>query len=262
MDLETKQFYDQYWPRHVPIFEETRKYMLDTISERDLDHALDAGCGHGLCSVVLSEIAERVTAVDVSSDSLDTAREEIRKHSAGDRIELLHQDLQFLDLPEESCDLVWCWGVAMMAPDPLKVIGHLARVTRPGGVLYLGVYLKTWLSPVHQASRHFCRTFLDGPRRKWLVREVFAALTRLICVLRGQEINVRSDNPTIQAQVEDWFYPPYKTFFSIDEIVAILARHGFEAECIQDRLGRLKSATIFVTRGVKKPAPAASGTGD
>ena len=43
MDLETKKFYDQYWPRHVPIFAETRKYMLDTISERDLDHALDPG---------------------------------------------------------------------------------------------------------------------------------------------------------------------------------------------------------------------------
>ena len=253
MDLETQQFYDQYWPRNVPILAETRKYMLDTISERGVDHALDAGCGHGLCSVVLSEIAQRVTAVDVSSNSLDTAREEIRRHSAEDRIELLHQDLQFLSLPDDSFDLVWCWGVAMMAPDPMKVLNHLMRVTRPGGVLYLGVYLKTWLSPVHQASRHFCRAFLNGPRRKRLVCEVFTGLTRLICALRGEEINVRSDNPTIQAQVEDWFYPPYKTFFSIDEIVELLSRNGFEAQCIQDRLGRMKSATNFVTRGVKKP---------
>ncbi len=257
MDLETKKFYDGYWPRNVPIYEETRKYVLDTVAERNVGHALDAGCGHGLCSVALSEIADQVTAVDLSSDSLDTAREEIRRHGS-DNINLLHQDLQNLSLPDETFDLVWCWGVAMMAPDPIKVLRHLFRVTKPGGVLYLGVYLKTWLSPVHQCVRHFCRAFLNGPRRRRLVCDFFATLTRVICFVRGQEINRRSDNPTIQAQVEDWFYPPFKTFYSVGEIVELLSRYGFEASCIQDQVGRMKSATIFVTKGIKKTLEAES----
>lgn len=255
MDLETAQFYDGYWPRNVPISGETRKYVLATVSERNVGHALDAGCGHGLCSVALSEIADRVTAVDLSNDSLETAREEARKHKRTN-IQFVHEDLQDLSLPDEAFDLVWCWGVAMMAPDPMKVIGNLVRVTRPGGSLYLGVYQKTWLSPVHQAVRHFCRTFMNGPRRRRLVCDFFTALTRVICFVRGEEINLRSDNPTIQAQVEDWYYPPYKTFFSIDEIVTLLTRNGFEANCIQDRLARMKSATIFVTKGVKEQARA------
>ncbi len=261
MDLETKEFYDGYWPRNVPIYDETRKYVRATVAERDLGRVLDAGCGPGVCTVALSEIAERVTAVDLSTDSLDTARELAREHGRTN-IEFQHQDLQSLKLPDEAFDLVWCWGVAMMAPDPMKVLGHLMRVTRPGGVLYLGVYRKTWLSPVHQGVRHFCRAFLNGPRRRRLVCDFFTALTRLVCWLRGEEINVRSDNQTIQAQVEDWYYPPYKTFYSIDEIVGHLERNGFEARCIQDRLARMKSATIFVTRGVKeRPRAAAAANG-
>ncbi len=254
MDLETKAFYDDYWPKNVPIFEETRKYMISTVSERNVAHALDAGCGHGLCSIYLSEIAEHVTATDLSSDSLDLARHEAAQH-VKNNIEFIHEDLQHCSLPDDAFDLVWCWGVAMMAPDPIKVIEHLMRVTKPGGVLYLGVYLKTWLSPVHQFVRHFCRAFMNGPRRKRLVCAFFALLTRVVCFLRGEEINLRSDNRTIQAQVEDWYYPPFKNFFSIEEIAYLLSQNGFEPTCIQDRLGRLKSATIFVTKGIKKAKP-------
>lgn len=251
MDLATKEFYDAYWPKFVPIYEETKKYMRDTIVEPHFGRVLDAGCGHGICSIVLSEIADNVVGVDLSTDSLDTAREQA-KNFKRDNIEFHHQDLQALDPAFRDFDMVWCWGVAMMAPEPLKVMGNLMRAVKPGGTVYLGVYLKTWLSPIHQLVRHFCRTFMNGPKRKQLVCDFFTGLTRLICTLRGEEINRRPDNVSIQAQVEDWYYPPYKTFYSIAEILEMFRANGFDAECIQDRLGRMKSATIFVVRAVKR----------
>ncbi len=250
IDTATKEFYDSFWPKFVPIYEETKKYMLETIAERQVGRALDAGCGHGICSVVLSELAGSVTSVDLSTDSLATAREQAKRFGR-DNIAFHHQDLQTLDPAFGDFDLVWCWGVAMMAPDPMLVMRNLMRATRPGGVVYLGLYLKTWLSPVHELVRHFCRTFMNGPRRKALVCDFFTALTRAVCLVKGQEINRRADNVSIQAQVEDWYYPPYKTFYSIAEIVALFERDGFTATCIQDRLGRVKSATIFVVRAVK-----------
>jgi len=216
-----------------------------------VEHALDAGCGHGICSLVLAEIADRVTAVDVSSRSLETAREQARNFGRPD-ITFIHQDLRELSLPGNQFDLVWCWGVATNTPDPIKVIENLCRVTKPGGVIYLGLYLKTWLSPVHDAVRYFCRTFMSGPFRKHLVCRFFSQLTKAICFVRGQDINLRADNVSIEAQVEDWYYVPFKGFFSIDEVIDILSRNAIQAECIQDRLGRMKSATIFVTRGVKR----------
>lgn len=250
IDIATKQFYDEFWPKYVPIYEETKKYMLETLRERSARRALDAGCGHGVCSVVLSEIADEVTAVDLSTDSLDTARGQAARFGRTN-IAFHHQDLQTLDPSFRDFDLVWCWGVAMMAPDPMKVMRNLMRATAPGGVVYLGLYLKTWQSPIHQAVRHLCRTFLNGPRRRKLVCDFFAGLTRLICRIRGEEINRRADNVSIQAQVEDWYYPPYKTFYSIAEILALFRANGFDADCVQDRLGRIRSATIFVVRAVK-----------
>jgi 2-polyprenyl-6-hydroxyphenyl methylase / 3-demethylubiquinone-9 3-methyltransferase len=246
-----QEYYDVFWPEHVQHYTETRKYMLQTISGSSYRRALDAGCGPGICSIVLAELAQSVLATDISSKSVDTARKQAAA-LGHPKIEFTVGDLQELDARNDEFDLVWCWGVAMMAPDPMKVIRHLFRVTEPGGELYLGLYLKTWLSPVHQLIRHFCRAFMATPRRKKWVLDGFAALTRAIVFLRGAEINVRADNVSIQAQVDDWYYPPYKTFYSIEEILRLFRENGFDAECIQDRIGRMRSATIFVIKGTKR----------
>ena len=250
-DNLTSRFYDEFWPKNVPYYEETKKYMMGTLTGKVYRRALDAGCGHGLCSVVLSEISNKVLAVDISPACIETARQQAARFERTN-IEFAVTDLQQLTAPSESFDLVWCWGVAMMAPDPMKVMGHLFRVTEPGGELYLSLYLKTWLSPVHQLVRHFCRACMNTPRRKQWVLNGFAALTMLVVALRGKSINTRADNVSIQAQVDDWYYPPYKTFYSIKEILLLLQQNGFEAECIQNRVGRIRSATIFVIRAVKK----------
>jgi len=248
---QTQDFYDVFWPKNIPHYDATKKYMLDTLTGRSYLHALDAGCGHGICSVVLSELSEQVLAVDVSQQCVNTA---IKQATAFQRtnIEFSVQDLQDLKAPDAQFDLVWCWGVAMMAPDPMQVMHNLFRVTRPGGELYLGLYLKTWLSPVHQWVRYFRRAFMNTPTRKKWVLDGFAWLTKALVKLQGQEINLRADNVSIQAQVDDWYYPPYKTFYSIKEIVDLFNKNGFEAQCIQDRLGRMRSATIFVVKGIKK----------
>ena len=250
MGTTTEEFYDEFWPKNVPYYEETKKYMLETIRERSARNALDAGCGHGVCSVVLSEIADQVVAVDISAVCLDTASKIAQKYNRTNII-FEKQDLQELDLKNQQFDLVWCWGVAMMAPDPIKVMHNLMEATTSGGTIYLGLYLKTWLSPVHQAVRHFCRKFMNTPTRKKFVLNLFAGLTNLIIKLRGSEINLRSDNVSIQTQVDDWFYPPHKTFYTKEEIIALFQKNGFESDIIQDQVGRMKSATIFVVRAKK-----------
>lgn len=251
IDAETQAFYDQFWPRNVPKLEATREYMNRTIREEHVGHALDAGCGHGICSIVLAGRSDRVTAVDISPACIQIASQLATEHRCAN-IRFINQDLQFLDLKGEQFDLVWCWGVAMMAPDPERIMRNLVRVVKPGGVIYLGLYLKTWLSPLHEVIRHFCRRHMNSPARKQFVLDFFAWLTRVITRIKRREINLRDDNISIRTQVEDWYYPPYKTFYSIDEILNLLEQSGFAAECIQDRLGRMKSATIFVVRGSRR----------
>lgn len=188
-DHETKGFYDAFWPQNIPYYNETKKYMLSTISERGVARALDAGCGHGVCSVVLSEISNHVSAVDISPESLKIAQL-VAERFKRSNIEFLMADLQYFTPPPEF-DLVWCWGVAMMAPDPKRIIHNVMAATKPGGNLYLGLYLKTWLSPIHQLARHFCRRFMNTTKRKMLVLDFVAWLTKLICQIKGKEFNLR-----------------------------------------------------------------------
>jgi len=251
VDEKTKTFYDQFWPRSVPHYEETKKYMLATIREKHAGRSLDAGCGHGVCSVVLSEFSDEVTAVDLSGKCIETAKM-IAEKFGRPNISFHQEDLQHLDMPDGSFDLVWCWGVAMMAPRPELVFNHIFRVVKPGGVIYLGVYLKTWLSPIHQFLRHLFRRFFSTGKRKQFVLDFFAGLTRLAVKMKGQEINLRPDNVSIQVQVEDWFYPPFKTFYSPGQIIEKMRQQGIDGQVIQAQAGRMKSATIFVVRGVKR----------
>ena len=250
-DFETSAFYDQFWHRNVPNYEETKNYMFNTITGRSYSKSLDAGCGHGICSVILSDISISVDAVDISPKCIETAKVQSQKFNRSNII-YHNQDLQVLDLQGKKFDLIWCWGVAMMAPKPLDIIDNLVESMENNSELYIGLYLKTWLSPIHELIRKLCVNYMNTPRRKKFVLDFFTLATKIVFALKFKKVNLRDDNISIQTQVEDWYYPPYKTFYSIDFIIEYLEKKGLIAKCIQDRVGRLKSATIFVIKAEKK----------
>jgi SAM-dependent methyltransferase len=103
---------------------------------------LDAGCGVGWGSVVLSDAgATSVTGVDINPDALASARER-----AGDRdAEFQQADLQALPFDDEAFDLVVCFEAIEHVDDPSRALDGLARVLSPGGQLVIsspnrGVY--------------------------------------------------------------------------------------------------------------------------
>jgi predicted TPR repeat methyltransferase len=81
-------------------------------------HALDLGCGTGLCGPFLREVADRVTGVDLSSKMLEKAR------ALGAYDALVQGDVAaFLAQAEESFDLV-------VAADVFIYVGALDEVFR------------------------------------------------------------------------------------------------------------------------------------
>ena len=96
---------------------------------------LDAGCGPGFFSVLLSRAGHAVTGIDGSEGMLAHARENAARFGASP--ELMQGDFGALPFPDGSFDLVVSRNVTHIIREHLKVYGEWLRVLRPGGVLLI-----------------------------------------------------------------------------------------------------------------------------
>ncbi|HEX2134133.1 MAG TPA: class I SAM-dependent methyltransferase [Actinophytocola sp.] len=93
--------------------------------------ALDAACGTGRVTRLLTDRGHRVIGVDSSPDMLDRAR--LRLPGA----EFRPGDLHRLPVADGEVDLVVCTLALTHLPDLAPVFAEFARVLRPGGHLVL-----------------------------------------------------------------------------------------------------------------------------
>lgn len=91
--------------------------------------ALDAACGTGRHSVLLSSLGHTVIGVDSSPDMLARARTKVPGGQ-------FHEtDLRHLPIPDQHVDLVVCALALTHVPDLQAVLAEFVRVLRPGGHL-------------------------------------------------------------------------------------------------------------------------------
>ncbi len=93
---------------------------------------LDVGCGGGLLAEELSRLGYRVTGVDPSAPSLETAR----AHAGQEGLEIEYAVATGEELPfgDESFDVVYCCDVLEHVESLERTIAESARVLRPGGM--------------------------------------------------------------------------------------------------------------------------------
>ena len=191
----TKSFYDTYWPANVPDYAKTRNHVCDVVPAGHYERAFDGGCGTGVCSLALAEMADEVVAFDISSGSLRTAEGLARKLDKSN-IQFKQGSLLNIPLPDNSFDLVWSWGVIHHTVNPVRALDELVRILEPGGTLVLAVYLKTNLTFAHETVRRICLR-LPKPAKKYVLKS-FTGLTKL-GERFGYTTNVRDDNPLIES---------------------------------------------------------------
>lgn len=246
--IETKGFYDSYWPANLPDFQKTREHVFSLLpSGKNFQLALDGGCGTGVCSLALAERTKKVVAVDISTGSLNTAAS-LAKQLKKENIEFRQASLLELPFDDETFDLVFSWGVIHHTVDPIKALDELVRVLKKDGVLILAVYLKTGLTFFHEAIRRLC---LDSPAfmKKPFIKAV--GLFVRVGERLGKDTNVRADNPLISSQIEDWFFVPEKHFFTVEEMQRLFNKRGLTFELLCAQTGRFKSSSNFIVRGMK-----------
>ena len=97
-------------------------------------HVLDLGCGVGGCSrVIAATCGCRVTAIDLTPQCIEIARELTRRCGMDERIEFREADALALPFADGTFDHVWCHNVTMNIPDKKKLASEVARVLKSGG---------------------------------------------------------------------------------------------------------------------------------
>ena len=193
------------WPQEVALLE---RYPLP-----DAPAILDAGCGTGEAAARLAERFPRATilGVDIIDAHLELARSRCARFAP--RIAFEHQSVFALDVADASFDLVVCRHVLHAIPHADRVVGELARVTRPGG--YLHVIAEDY------GMLHFPRGRLD-PREFWhTVPEAFGAATATDLFIGRNAFGILAaaglEAITVDYIVVDAVRVPRETFASILE---------------------------------------------
>lgn len=128
---------------------------------------LEAGCGSGKFSFCFALLGYDVTALDYSAIMLQNvarSRDKFERETGRLNLTLRQGDLERLDLPSESFDLVFNEGVVEHWIDHSErcaVIAQMARVARPGGTV--AVIVPNGLHPLINYWERHAPGYLSAP---------------------------------------------------------------------------------------------------
>lgn len=113
--------------------------------------AAEIGCGAGMATVALAKRGWRVDAVDLAPSMVAQTWNRVQAEGIADLVRVRQGDVNHLDLPRESFDLVLAVGVLEWMPCLSGPLAALAAILKPGGHLIVNVdnsrALHCWLDP-------------------------------------------------------------------------------------------------------------------
>lgn len=124
--------------------------ILDFVKNKKV---LDAACGEGYGTNLISQHASHVTGIDISEDSIRWASETYQ----ADNTEFIVSDIQTLPLPDHSVDVVVSFETIehVDASAQERFLHEIKRVLTPGGMLIMSTPDKRLYSDIVGFTNHF-----------------------------------------------------------------------------------------------------------
>jgi len=136
----SKEYFDEVEARkylvepHIPQFTEFERWAGKRV--------LEVGCGIGTDSINFARAGAKLTAVDLSGESLRIAEERAVVMGVADRIRFVQANAEELTsaIDDGPYDLVYSFGVIHHTPHPDRALSQIRSVLAPGGTLKLMIY--------------------------------------------------------------------------------------------------------------------------
>ena len=211
---------------------------------------LDVGCGTGRWSYAMAALGARVTAVDFSDVAVQVTRE--ITHGMG-AVEVIQANLFHLPFNAQQFDFVVSWGVLHHTIDTASAFHMIARLVRPGGILYVMVYeqrnpVKVWgtellrmvLRRLPPETRYrFCGRLII--RNKF----VFQLLRGIVACVPSDNLSDARDAETVQFGLYDWYSPSYNHLHRIEEVRQWFTKDGFEDLCLTTPIKHTRALDVL-----------------
>ena len=147
-NLETSKFYDILAGEYDEMtsfdarLERETKVFEKLIKEKSINKALDAGCGSGFLSILLSKLGVDVTGVDASEAMIEKAVSNSKRFDLN--IKFIHSD--FINLKkifDGEFDCVFCLGNTLVhmtgEKELLLALRSFYNVLKPGGTIVVQI---------------------------------------------------------------------------------------------------------------------------
>ena len=190
---------DETEPGIVAIHLKRYEFALPHCEGKDV---LDAACGVGYGTAVLAQRARRAVGVDRDPPAIAYAR----SHYDSPNIQFLEQDLDELEFPDESFDVVCSFETIEHLDECERFLAGVRRLLRPGGLFFVSTprvdeTTASPANPFHRVelsradferllSRFFTNVDVYGQHRlqtrrhRWLQRLDVLGLRRRLTFLR------------------------------------------------------------------------------
>jgi len=130
----------------------TKDYILDLLDIESADNVLEVGCGPGVWTDLVSQRCHHVTAVDISRDMLENARNRVARRN------VTFRQADFADYQDAATyDKILSVRAIEYFPDPPCAVRKMGTLMKPGGRTVIVTKTHPTLITVRACLWHYLR---------------------------------------------------------------------------------------------------------
>ncbi len=231
--------------------------MIDAVTPVPGDEVLELACGAGgLGLAIVDQVTPggRVVLSDVAPEMVAIASTRAARRAqvggAATQVKAQVLDLEQIDMPDDSFDIVVCREGLMFALDPVRAACEIARVLRPGGRAAIAVWgprdLNPWLGVLADAVQEHTGTSVPPPGTPGpFSLGAEGALEATLTAAGLEQVSVQPiDVPTLDASFDDYWQLRIDLAGPLKQRLAVLPARDMMAirEMVRERLSRYQTA--------------------